>query len=83
MTIPLIVGVTGHRDIPNEELDALAACARALFEKLKSDFPDLPIRVLNPMAEGADQLVCQVALDMGISVYALLPMPLAEYEKTL
>jgi hypothetical protein len=33
------------------------------------------------LAEGSDQLIAEIALDSGWRVEAILPMPLAEYEK--
>lgn len=75
----LIVGVTGHRDLRPRELPQLRAEVRRFFEGLRRDFPDLPLSLLSPLAEGADQLVTGIALEMGIRVMAVLPVPVAAY----
>jgi hypothetical protein len=50
-----------------------------LFTELGRHFPNTPLRVMSALAEGADRLVAQVALDMGIEVQAVLPMPASSY----
>jgi hypothetical protein len=77
----LNIGVTGHRDLLPEQEAALRAQVSALFERLSADFPDLPLQVISALAEGADQLVAEQALAMGIPVMAPLPMNQAEYER--
>lgn len=54
---------------------------RALFERLRGEFPDLPLQVISALAEGADQLVAEQALALGIPVLAPLPMAQDEYER--
>jgi len=78
---PLVIGVTGHRDLLPDELEALRGRVRELFAGLRKDFPHTPLRVLSALAEGADRLVAQVALDAGIEVQAILPMPAARYRE--
>lgn len=72
-----VVGVCGHRWIAAETLPALEqACALAL-----ASLPGTGRVLLSGLAEGADQIVARIALDSGWPVVAVLPMPLAEYEK--
>jgi hypothetical protein len=80
-TIPLVLGVTGHRDLLIEEIPAIKASAKKFFLQLQDTFPDLPILLMSPLAEGADQIIAEVAFEMGIPVTALLPMPLAFYQE--
>lgn len=80
LTIPLVLGVTGHRDLLTEEIPAIKSSAKKLFLQLQETFPDLPILLISPLAEGADQVIAEVAFEMGIPVTALLPMPLALYQ---
>ena len=79
----LTIGVTGHRDLREDELPRIADQVRQLFENLQQSFPDLPIRVLNPLADGADRLVARVAMDCGIPLIVPLPMPQESYERDL
>jgi hypothetical protein len=77
----LTVGVTGHRDLVEEELPALRDGVRAFFAGLRADFPGLELQLISPLAEGADQLVAEVALELGIHLIVPLPMEQSEYEK--
>ncbi|NKB99268.1 MAG: hypothetical protein GKR90_12350 [Pseudomonadales bacterium] len=74
-TIPLIVGVTGHRDLVEGEVAALEAAAEKFFVNLQSRYPDLPILVLSSLAEGADTLITDVAIRCQCRVQIVLPMP--------
>ena len=79
--IPLTVGVTGHRAIRPEDRPALIAGVKAALEDLRQRYPHSPLCMLNSLAEGADQLCAEVALELGIPLIAVLPMEAAEYEK--
>ena len=77
--IGLVIGVTGHRNLAEAELTHLRTEVRRFFETLHRDFPSLPLKVLSPLATGADQLVASVAIELNIPVIAVLPIPLAMY----
>lgn len=77
--IGLVIGVTGHRNLAEAELPHLRTEVRRFFETLHRDFPSLPLKVLSPLATGADQLVASVAIELNIPVIAVLPIPLAMY----
>jgi len=72
--IPLILGVTGHRDLVPEDVPALENLVRRELEQLKSVYPHTPFVLLSPLAEGADQLVARVALGLGMQLVVPLPM---------
>jgi hypothetical protein len=77
--VPLLIGVTGHRDLVPDELPRLRERVREFFEFLRTRFPDRPLRVLTPLAEGADRLVAEVALELDLELAVPLPMPLDVY----
>jgi hypothetical protein len=83
--IPLVIGVTGHRDLLDADIGRLKQDVAAVFERLKTDYlgrdAETPMIVLSALAEGADQLVAQVALDLGAALIAPLPLPLSEYRR--
>ena len=79
-SIPLIVGVTGHRDLRIEDAPALEEKVRAIFHQLRTALPNTPVVLLTPLAEGADRLVARVALEMDARLQVSLPMPRALYE---
>lgn len=79
-SLRLCIAVTAHRDLVEDEVGGLETRVRALFSSLAGDFPDLPLALLCPLAEGGDQLAARVALELGVPLIAVLPMALAEYE---
>jgi hypothetical protein len=79
--LSLCVGVTAHRDLVGAEIPAIEAGVGVFFRGLMEDFPDLPLRLLTPLAEGGDQLAARVAISQGIPFAAILPMQQQEYER--
>jgi hypothetical protein len=76
---PFVVGVSGHRDLRADALPQLRAAITEILLQLKEHLPDSELRIMAGMASGADLLVVQSALDLGVPVDALLPMPLEHY----
>lgn len=79
-SVCITVGVTAHRDLSQLDQEALRTEVRAFLSRLQSDNPDLPMKMLNPLAEGGDRLVAEVALELGVNLVVPLPMPAHEYE---
>ena len=79
--IPIVVGVTGHRDLRDPDVPPLEDAVRRLLARLRRDYPSSPLVVITPLAEGADRLAARVALEAGAELVAPLPLPRAEYEK--
>ncbi|MET0718858.1 MAG: hypothetical protein ABWY34_10735 [Pseudoxanthomonas sp.] len=77
----LLIGVTGHRKLRSADLPALQVRVREFLQNMQARHPELPLAVLSSMAEGSDQLVAQVALDMGLRVIAPLPLPMELYRE--
>lgn len=75
ITVPLVIGVTSHRNIPAHEVEAIRQRVREFFAQLQRDFPALPLVVLSALAQGGDQLVAEEALAAGARVIAPLPLP--------
>ncbi|HMB43987.1 MAG TPA: DUF4231 domain-containing protein [Luteimonas sp.] len=75
----LVVGVTGHRNLREAERPLLRAHVHAFFKDLQSRYPGLPVSVLSSLAEGSDQLVADVAFELGLRVIAPLPLDEAKY----
>ena len=55
-SVPLVVAVTGHRDLLPDEIPAIRQRVRAFLEGLRSQSPDRDILLMSPLAEGADRL---------------------------
>ena len=80
-TIPIVVGVTGHRNIRSEDRDALYGAVVRTLAELRSRCPHSELLMLNSLAEGADQLCAEAAASLSIPLIAALPMEQAEYEQ--
>lgn len=80
-TVPIIIGVTGHRDLTEEGIPELKKRLRAILDDLDRKYPATPLLVLSPLAEGADRLVAEVALEFEAELAVLLPLPRDVYEK--
>lgn len=81
LSLRLTVGVTGHRDLVAAEVPEIEARVSQFLLTLHQRFPDLPLQLLTPLAEGGDQLVARVALSLDVELVAVLPFDQAEYEK--
>lgn len=79
--LPIVLGVTGHIDILDEDLEFYKIQLSQFFTQLRNDYPGTPIQLLNPLAEGADRVVASVATEHDIELIVPLPLPENEYEK--
>lgn len=82
LTLPIIVGVSGHRDIHPEAIPAVRARVRDLLSVLSGLYHD-NLCVLSALAEGADQMVASTALELGIPLVCALPMERNAYRATM
>jgi len=78
--VPLLLGVVGHRRLP-EPADDLRRLVRDVLDGFRSRYASTPIVLMSALAEGADRLVAREALDAGFSLVVPLPMDRDEYEK--
>lgn len=81
MSVPIIIGVTGHRDLRQQDIPALREAVHTELEKLKTAYSHSEFVMLNSLAAGADTLCAEEALKLGISLICPLPMPKEEYSK--
>lgn len=79
--MPLTLGVTGHRDLVDSEIPAIKSRLRELFDLLESRFPDTPLRLVTPLAEGGDRTAAEVARERGMELLVPLPLPISDYEQ--
>ena len=71
--IPFLIGVVGHRDLVANEVPQIREAITGALQRLREANPDVPLRLLCSMAEGADLLVAEIAAEVGISILVLLP----------
>ena len=72
--VPLVVAVTGHRDLAPAELPLIRERVRDFLRELQGRYADRAVGVMSSLAEGADQLVAEVALEIGVPLTVPLPM---------
>jgi hypothetical protein len=72
--LPLVIGITGHRDLRPEDVAALEERVREIFVEVQQHYPHTPLILLSPLAEGADRLAARVALEFGAALVVPLPM---------
>lgn len=82
--IPIVVSATGHRFINNnkDELERVYKSLNAVFDELQQTYPNSPIILMSPLAEGADRIISEVAYSRGHSIYIILPMEVEQYKRT-
>ncbi len=73
--VPLVIGVTGHRDLVESEIPELEKMVRGFLLTMQGRFSDLPLTIMSPLSEGADRLVARIARELGIPLIVPLPMP--------
>ena len=62
------------------DLPTHRAHVRELFANLRRRYPSTPLRIVSALAEGADRLVAEVALEDGHELLVPLPLDPADYE---
>ena len=77
--LPIVIGVTGHRDV--EDVAQLERILREEIGELISRHPHTPFAAMSALAEGADRTFAKVVLEREIPLYVPLPLPAKEYEK--
>jgi hypothetical protein len=81
--IPLTFGVTGHRDICDEDWPRVEVKIRRLIAAYRAYYPSTPFVIISSLASGADCLVaqCVLAADPLAFLYVVLPFGETEYLK--
>jgi hypothetical protein len=76
---PFVLGVTGHRNLAQDDLARARQAAASFLDTIRVLLPDTELKIILGMAAGGDLVVAEIALELGIRVEAVLPMPLAEF----
>ncbi len=79
--IPIVIGVTGHRDLRKQDTQLLRELVFDRLKKLMAQYPNSEFVMLNSIASGADTLCAEAALELGIKLICPLPLPSQEYRK--
>ena len=84
--LPLVIGVTGHRNLVKGDYSAI-------FDEIKRNFEEIaailtqnteqpPMLLLTGLAQGGDMLATKVARELKIPYVAVLPCSLEEFKKS-
>jgi hypothetical protein len=76
---PYVIGVTAHRNLSSHNLAKARGAVASFFAAIRAHLPDTPLNIMVGMGAGGDLLIAETALELGLRVHAVLPMPLAEY----
>ena len=80
--VPFLVGITGHRDLRNDEKESLANAVTAVLQHYQMAMPNTEIVLVSGLAIGADQVAAESALSLpGVRVIGVLPMSVDEYRR--
>ncbi|WP_425916450.1 hypothetical protein [Pseudomonas sp. GWSMS-1] len=78
--IPIVLAISGHRDLLATDIPAIRQTLHTELAALRKRYPHSRLQLLNGLAEGADWLAAEVALECGLELIAVLPMRQADYE---
>lgn len=86
--IPLVVGVTGHRNPAPECIGSIEERLEQIFAELDALVPDTPIVLLSPLAVGCDRIAARVArrfrrkaAGRRIELIGVMPLRLDDYRR--
>jgi hypothetical protein len=68
MSIPLLIGIIGHRELPEEYRSDLEAEISQALEQIRSQMPNTQIVLVSSLADGADRLGARVGLAKGMEL---------------
>jgi len=77
--VPVVIGVTGHRDIPAADIELLTIATRSALTDIEQSSLHSPHIMLTSLAEGGDRIAAKVAIEMGWMVGVVLPTPVELY----
>ena len=80
-SIPIVVGITGHRLLRKSDYPLLKERVRTELSQIKGLCPNSSLVLLDSIASGVDSLCAEVALELGYELVVPLPFEQDEYTK--
>ena len=77
--ISIIFGITGHRDLREQDIPNLEKSVASIFKEFQTKYPHTELILISALAEGADMLVARVAKKLGVTLHVLLPYEKEDY----
>ena len=78
--VPIVLAATGHRVIPKQDEEALCKAVNGELNLIAKSNPHSPCILISALAEGADRLVANCALNLGWQLCTVLPLTQDDYE---
>ena len=75
------VGISGHRDIQQTNKNIYLSQIKEYLNYLIYKYPTKEILAVSPLADGADRLFIQAAIEIGLRYEVILPMKPNLYQK--
>ena len=79
--IPIMIGVTGHRNLHPDQIPEIKKKVQEQLKSLAASYKHSPVIMINSLAEGADQLCAETAIELGIPLIVPLPFAQEDYAK--
>jgi len=79
--LPIVIGITGHRDLRDEDIPKIEDVLREQYKAVQKHYPSTSFILLSALADGADRVGARLALELGIRLIVVLPMPRHLYER--
>lgn len=80
-SLPITIGITGHRDIRDEDIPSLRDSVTKILKEISTKCPSSPLIVLSALAEGADRVAAHTALETGARLVVPIPFRRDLYER--
>lgn len=79
----LRIAITGHRDLDPAEIEHVRTTLAEVLSALRERVLPATVELTTGMADGADQVAFEVAVELGLDVRVVLPKPPDEYREEL
>jgi len=76
------IGITGHRYLPPDHIPFLKSEIQRFYQEIVVRYKTESVTVLSPLADGADNLCAELALNAGLRLVVPLPMNALEYRQS-
>lgn len=81
MSIPLLIGIVGHRELPDEYLGELESELSQALDDICSSIPNTSVVLVSSLAVGADRLGARVGLSKGMELIVPLPFTVEVFQQ--
>lgn len=81
MSIPLLIGIIGHRKLPDKYQGDLEAELSQALDDICSQMPNTPVVLVSSLADGADRMGARVGLAKGMDLIVPLPFEIEVFQQ--